>query len=53
LESDPIESELIVINITDTDVRLAFSAFDSTGRFLGSQPQGVGAFNEARARRLT
>jgi hypothetical protein len=44
LESDPIEAEVILANVSESDARVAFSAFDATSRFLGSQPRGVGAF---------
>jgi hypothetical protein len=39
LEGDPFDAEVFLVNPTDTDARIAFSAFDSATRFLGSQPR--------------
>jgi hypothetical protein len=44
LEADPVLAEAVLVNISDRDARVALSALDSTGRFLGSQPRGVGQF---------
>jgi hypothetical protein len=38
LERDPYDAEVFLVNPSDSDALVAFSAFDSAGRFLRSHP---------------